>query len=42
MVLRSYHILHPMVEFGLVANMQTNEEGSLDIFEMYAMNQPKR
>ncbi len=34
MLLRCYHIFHPMVEFGHVANMQTNEESSLDIFEM--------
>ncbi len=36
MLLRCYHIFHPMAKFGQVANMQTNEEYSLDVFEMYA------
>jgi hypothetical protein len=26
MLLRCYHILHPMAEFGLVANMEIDEE----------------
>jgi hypothetical protein len=41
MVLSRYHILHPMAEFGPVANMQTNEKNSLDIFEMsISINEP--
>ncbi len=36
MLLRCYHILHLMVGFGLVVDMQTDEESSLDIFEMFA------
>ncbi len=35
MLLRCYHILQPMVEFGLVADMQTDEENNLDIFQMF-------
>jgi hypothetical protein len=32
-----------MAEFGPVANMQTNEESSLDIFEMFAkINEPTK
>jgi len=32
-----------MAEFGLVANMQTDEESSLDIFEMFARtNEPTK
>jgi hypothetical protein len=34
MLLKCYRILHLMVEFGPMANMQTDEENSLDIFEM--------
>ncbi len=34
MLLRCYHILHRMAKFGHVANMQIDEESSLDIFEM--------
>jgi hypothetical protein len=34
-LLRCYLILHPMVEFGVVANMQIDEESSLDILEMF-------
>jgi hypothetical protein len=30
MLLKCYHILHPVVEFGSVVNMKTNEESSLD------------
>ncbi len=29
-----YHIFHPMEKFGLVVDMQIDEENSLDIFEM--------
>jgi len=36
MLLIGYRILHPMAEFGPMANMQTNEECNLDIFEMFA------
>jgi hypothetical protein len=32
MFLKCYHILHPMAEFEHVANMQIDEESSLDIF----------
>jgi hypothetical protein len=35
MFLKCYNILHPMTKFGLVANMQIDEESSLDIFEMF-------
>ncbi len=35
MLLRCYHILHPMVEFGPVVDMQIDKENSFDIFEMY-------
>jgi len=43
MLLRCHHILHPMAEFGLVANMQTDEESSLDIFEMFTRtNEPTK
>jgi hypothetical protein len=31
MFLRYYHILHPMAAFGPMANMQTNEESTLNI-----------
>jgi hypothetical protein len=34
MLLKCYHIFHPMVEFELMAYMQTHEKSSLDIFEM--------
>ncbi len=34
MFLKCYHILHAMAKFGPMANMQINEESSLDIFEM--------
>jgi hypothetical protein len=34
MLLKCYHIFHPMVEFELMADMQTHEKSSLDIFEM--------
>jgi hypothetical protein len=34
MFLKCYHIFQPMVEFEHVANMQTHEKNSLDIFEM--------
>jgi len=34
MLLRCYHILHPMAKFGPMANMQIDEESNLDIFEM--------
>jgi hypothetical protein len=33
MFLRCHHILHPMVDFGPMANMQTNEKSILDIFK---------
>ncbi len=33
-LLKCYHIFHPMEKFGPMTNMQTNEESSLDIFEM--------
>jgi len=43
MVLSHYHILHPMAEFGPVANMQTNEKSSLDIFEIsVSINEPTK
>jgi hypothetical protein len=35
MLLKCSHIFHPMAKFGLVANMQTNEERSFNIFEMF-------
>jgi hypothetical protein len=35
MLLKCYHILHTMAKFEHVANMQIDEESSLDIFEMY-------
>jgi hypothetical protein len=35
MLLKCYHTLHLMVEFGLVVNMQIDEESSLNIFEMF-------
>jgi hypothetical protein len=34
MLLKCYHILHLLAEFGLVINMQIDEESSLNIFEM--------
>jgi hypothetical protein len=34
MLLKCYHILHPMAKFGFLAKMQIDEENSLDIFEM--------
>ncbi len=36
MLLRCYHIFHPMAKFGHVRDIQIDEENSLDIFEMYA------
>jgi hypothetical protein len=43
MLLKSYHILHPMVEYGLVPNMQIDEENNLDIFYMSAgMSEPTK
>jgi hypothetical protein len=35
MLLKCYHILHPMVEFGFVIDMQLDEEKSFNIFEMF-------
>ncbi len=35
MLLKCYHTLHLMVEFGLEVNMQIDEENSLNIFEMF-------
>ncbi len=35
MLLKCYHILHPMVEFGFVIDMQLHEEKSFNIFEMF-------
>ncbi len=32
MLLRCYHIFHPMEKFGHLANMQIDEESNLDIF----------
>jgi hypothetical protein len=34
-ILRCYHILHPMVEFGHMVDMETDEKNSLDIFDMF-------
>jgi hypothetical protein len=34
MLLKCYHILHLLAKFGLVIDMQIDEESSLDIFEM--------
>jgi len=43
MLLRCYHILHLTIEFELMENMQTYEENSLDIFEMYVgTNEPTK
>jgi hypothetical protein len=44
MLLRCYHILHPMAKFEHVANMQSDEESSLDIFEcmLEPMGQQRR
>jgi hypothetical protein len=36
MLLICYHIFHIMAKFGLMANMQIDEENSFNIFEMYA------
>jgi hypothetical protein len=35
MLLKCYHILHPMVEFGFVIGMQLDEEKSCNSFEMF-------
>jgi len=35
MLLRCYHIFHPMAKFGHVRDIQIDEENSLEIFEMY-------
>jgi hypothetical protein len=35
-LLGCYQILRPMAKFGLVVDMETNENNSLDIFEMFA------
>jgi hypothetical protein len=35
MLLKCYHILHPMAKFGYVADMQIDEEGNFNIFEMF-------
>jgi hypothetical protein len=35
MLLKCSHIFHPMAKFGLVADMQTNEERTFNIFEMF-------
>ncbi len=43
MFLKCYHILHHMVEFEHVENMQIDEESNLDIFEMSTrMNEPMK
>ncbi len=43
MILKCYHIFHPMVEFEPVADMQTHEKNSMDIFEMFIItNEPTK
>jgi hypothetical protein len=43
MLLRCYHILYLIIEFEPMANKQTDEESSLDIFEISAgTNEPTK
>jgi uncharacterized protein YbbC (DUF1343 family) len=43
MLLKCYHIFHPMAKFGHVANMQIDEKINLNIFEMFVKtNEPTK
>ncbi len=43
MLLKCYHIFHPMAKFGLAVYMQIDDKNSLDIFEMFTkINEPTK